>query len=97
MGGNASFAHIAQMIVPCVSSASRDCAKKRIIALVLFPPCNLNLLGPSGILDRSLSQAQHLSQFLEVMIQLLNRGSAAVRLSVTLMHRAVTFSRSNRL
>ncbi len=34
MGGNASFAHIAQMIVPCVSSAFRDCAKKRIIALV---------------------------------------------------------------
>jgi hypothetical protein len=33
----------------------------------------------AGIVDRSLSQAQHISQFLEVMIQLLNRGSAAVR------------------
>jgi hypothetical protein len=51
----------------------------------------------SGILDRSLTQAQHISQFLEVMIQLLNRGSAAVRFSVIYMQYLVTITRSKPL
>jgi hypothetical protein len=50
-----------------------------------------------GILDRSLTQAQQLSQFLDVMIQLLNRGPAAVRLLAILMNLILTFTRSNRL
>lgn len=50
-----------------------------------------------GILDRSLTQAQQLSQFLDVMIQLLNRGPAAVRLFAILMNLILTLTRSNRL
>ena len=50
-----------------------------------------------GILNRSLSQAQHISQFLEVMIQLLNRGSAAVRHFVIWAYDIVTLSRSKQL
>lgn len=98
MGGNASFAHVAQMIVPCVSSASSSfvqrSASMRLSSSLFEASRDMDV---SGILDRSLTQAQHISQFLEFMIQLLNRGSAAVRFSVIYMQYLVTITRSKPL
>lgn len=64
--------------------------------VMLLLSCFVDVNMP-GILDRSLTQAQQLSEFLEVMIQLLNRGPAAVRLLSVLINIILTLSRSNRL